>query len=128
MTNRSTPARSPAVLILWGNSLFWAVLAAACFALGSILADWFDLPRAVVWVLGGVLAVASVGISFLAARRATGSLPWLAIANVGTGALLWAVAPWMWGEFSTEGRWVVSAVANASLLIGLTQWLAWRRG
>ncbi|MEJ5222611.1 MAG: hypothetical protein WHT63_11475 [Tepidiforma sp.] len=44
----------------------------------------------------------------------------------GRGAL-WALAPFAWGGFSPEGRWLASAVANACLLIGLTQWLAWRR-
>jgi hypothetical protein len=121
------PFRSPAVLILWADSLFEALLAAACFALGSRLAGWFDLPRELFWLLGGVFAAASVVLGWLARERAIGWLPTAAVANVATGAALWVVAPFAWGSFSPEGRWLVSAVANACLLIGITQWLAWRR-
>jgi hypothetical protein len=121
------PFRSPAVLILWADSLFEALLAAACFALGSRLAAWFDLPRELFWLLGGVFAAASVVLGWLARERAIGWLPTAAVANVATGAALWVVAPFAWGSFSPEGRWLVSAVANACLLIGITQWLAWRR-
>ncbi len=127
-TNRHLlPFRSPAVLILWANSVFAAVLAAACFALGSNLAGWFGLQREVFWVVGGALALASIGLGLLARERAIGWLPRVSAGNLATGAVLWGVAPFAWGGFSAEGRWLASAVANACLLIGLAQWLAWRR-
>lgn len=121
------PFRSPAVLILWADSLFEAVLAAACFALGSQLATWFDLARELFWLLGGVFAAASVGLAWLARERAIGWLPRAALANVATGVALWVVALLAWGGFHPEGRWLISAVANACLLLGFAQRLAWRR-
>lgn len=121
------PFRSPAVLILWADALFEAVLAAACFALASNLAGWFGLPRETFWVLGGAFALASAGLGWMAWQRAIGWLPGVATANAATGAALWGLAPFAWGGFSAEGRWLASAVANACLLIGVTQWLAWRR-
>lgn len=121
------PFRSPAVLILWADSLFEGVLAAACFALGSRLATWFDLARELFWLLGGLLAAAAVGLAWLARERAIGWLPRAALANVATGVALWVIALVAWGGFSPEARWLISAVANASLLLGIAQWLAWRR-
>lgn len=127
MGNRFSVWRSPAVLLLWADGTFAAVLAAACFALGTELAGWFDVPRAAAWIAGGVLAAASVTLGACAARRALGVLPLLGVVHAVAGGLLWTAAPIAWSGFTAEGRWIASALANANLLIALTAWLAWRR-
>ncbi len=127
MSNRFSVWRSPAVLLLWADGTFAALLAAACLALGTELADWFDVPRAAAWTVGAVLAGASLVLGTVAARRAVSVLPALAAVHAALGALLWGAAPATWDRFTAEGRWIASALANANLLIALTAWLAWRR-
>jgi energy-converting hydrogenase Eha subunit A len=121
------PFRSPAVLVLWANAIFAAVLAAACLGLGGNLSGWFEAPRWAAWAAGGVFATAAVGLTVLAWQRRIGWLPWFAAVNAALGGLLWAMAPLAWGGFSPEGRWLASAAANACLLLAAAQWLAWRR-
>jgi hypothetical protein len=100
------------------------------FAVGTALvlargefARWWGIPEAVAVALGVVFLIAGAAIAAIGLRSRPAAVAVLAIANI-----IGAVAGWLlfigaYPHLSPEGRWLIAAIADTALALGVVEWL-----
>ncbi len=115
--------------ILAADALVEFLVALGLCGLAGRSHEWFGVDRAVTLVASGVFLVAGFAIGFLAwfSRTRPAMVRQLAVANIAGGVVGWAALVLMWGRFEPEGRWLLSAGADAFILLGVLELFALRR-
>lgn len=120
-------SQTPLALILWVDVALELVIAALCFLLASQAAGWFGIETGSLYVVGVVFLVAAIAIVPLARNPQPGGVTPLAWANVIGGSAAWLVLVIAWGRFEPEGRWVLAAIADGFIAIGVAELFALRK-
>ena len=113
--------------VLLADAAFEFVVAVLLFAATNRVANWLDLERSVVLTVAVVFLVAGVALLALAWRPERQHVWSLAVVNVAFGLAGWLWLVIDWDRFSTDGRYVLGAVCDAAILIGLAEWFAVRQ-
>lgn len=126
---RLRPTRSALHTALWVDVAFELMAGVALLVLASTLDTWLNVPASVVRIAGVVFVAAAVAIAIIALQP---ELPLnlvsgLAKLNLLGGVGIWLVLGVFWGDLTSEGRWLSSAIADSFIAIGVLEWLAVRR-
>lgn len=113
--------------VLWADVALELAVAGLCFALAGSAAAWFGVESMVFYVVGVVFAAAAVAIVPLARKPSTDLAVPLAWANIAGGCAAWLLLALAWGTFAAEGRWILAAVADSFIAIGVLELVAVRR-
>jgi hypothetical protein len=114
--------------ILWADVVLEVVVAVAAFALAHIADRWLAIDSFWLHVAGAAFLAAAAAIVPIARTPRSNVVQIVAAANVLGGLLGWLLLAVVWSRFEPEGRWVMAAVFDAFILIGIAEWLAVRRG
>lgn len=118
---------SPLRVILAADALFALAVAVALFAATETVANWLSTGQGVVTVLAVIFAVAAVAVGVLVVLPYDVFVRALGLANVAGGSACWILAAAFWADLAVEGRWVVIAVADMALALGIAQLLVLAR-
>ncbi|HEX6030837.1 MAG TPA: hypothetical protein VFY90_05345 [Tepidiformaceae bacterium] len=121
----TSPVRSALLL----DAAFELVGAAMMVVAGGTFADLLNVNRIVLWIAAGVFLAAGIGIAAAVnADFESRELVWsLAVANIAGGVVLWVLLGVAWGHFEAGGRWLLGAVADMFILVGVLEIVALRR-
>lgn len=124
---KSLRPKSALGTVLWADVALELIVAVLCFALAGSAAGWFAVDRVVFYVAGAVFAAAAVAIVPLALKPGANLAAPLGWANIAGGCAAWVVLALAWGTFAAEGRWVLAAVADSFIAVGVLELVAVRR-
>ena len=116
--------------VVWADAALELVIAVVLTGVAWRVHAWLDVGRPVALIAAVVFAIAAVAVAWLAWSPKTKPelVRYPAFGNIAGGAAVWAVALSHWDSFQPEGRWLVSAAADAFILIGVLELLAlWRQ-
>ncbi len=119
--------RQPLSVILWADAGIEFLVAILCFALAGPASNWLGLEQGTLYVAGVVFVVAGIAIIPLARKPSPVAVTGLAWANIIGGGAAWVVLVLAWGTIAAEGRWVLAAVADSFIVLGIAELLALRR-
>lgn len=125
-----TRALSPvARRLLFADAAFEVFVALALSGALGRAHWWLNVERPVTMVAAFVFLAAALVLLGAGLNRATPQsvLRPLAFANLAAGAAIWVGAIITWSRFEPEGHWLVGAVADGFLALGLLEYLALRR-
>jgi hypothetical protein len=124
---RALRNREPLTTILWADAGLEFLVALVCFALAGPASNWLGIPEAALYVAGVVFVVAGIAIIPLARKPSVVGVTALGWANIIGGAALWVVLALAWGSVAAEGRWVLAAVADSFIVVGVAELFALRK-
>ena len=113
--------------VLFADAAFEFAVAVLLFAATSRVASWLDVERPVVLTVAVVFLVAGFGLLALAWRPERQHVWSLAVVNVAFGLAGWLWLAFEWERFATDGRYVLGAVCDAAILVGIAEWFAVRQ-
>jgi hypothetical protein len=119
--------RHPLTTILWADVCLEFLVAILCFALAGPASNWLGIAQGTLYVVGVVFVVAGIALVPLARKPAPVAVIALAWANIIGGSATWLVLTLAWGSIAPEGRWVLAAIADSFIVIGVAELLALRR-
>lgn len=128
MAGRTQSRLGPVHLALLVDAAFELGVALALVFAGKRLADLLNLDSGWVWLFAAVFALAAATIAVIVVTGYSRELVWsLAAANIAGGLVLWLMFLFVRGQLDPGGRWMLAAVADSFLLVGLLEVLAlWR--
>jgi len=118
---------TPLRVILAADALFEFAVAAALFAAGGTIAGWLTISDGAALVLGAVFAAAGLAVAVVVVLPYAVFVRVLGLANVAGGSVCWILAAASWDNLAPEGRWIVIAVADMALALGIAQLLVLAR-
>lgn len=124
---KSLRPKSALGTVLWADVALELIVAVLCLALAGSAAGWFAVDRVVFYVAGAVFAAAALVIVPLALKPGANLAAPLGWANIAGGCAAWVVLALAWGTFAAEGRWVLAAVADSFIAVGVLELVAVRR-
>jgi hypothetical protein len=125
-----TPALSPvARRLLFADAAFEGFVALALSGALGRAHWWLNVERPVTIIAACVFLAAAAILLGAGLSRATPQsvLRPLAFGNLAAGAAIWVGAVITWSRFEPEGRWLIGAIADGFLALGLLEYLAIRR-
>ncbi len=126
---RFRPASSPVHTALWVDAAFDLVAGLTLLLLHSRAASWLNVDGALVVVAAIVFLATAVGVVPIVLQRepARPVVTALAALNLIGGVAIWLVVALRWGDLTTEGHWLVAAIADSFIAVAALEFLALRR-
>ena len=110
------------------DALFELAAGAALLAWSGAFSDWWGLSTAAVIAIGVIFVLAGLALlAMIATRVPAQQVRALAIANVAGGAVGWALFAFAYSGMATEGRWILAAISDCFVAIGLAELLIVQR-
>ena len=115
--------------ILWADAAVELLVAIILTGAIGRVHWWLDVDRPVTLIAAVGFALTAIAIAWLARSPKTSPelVGYLAFANISGGAALWLGAMLNWGRFEGEGTWLIAAVADAFIVLGLLEVFALRQ-
>jgi len=119
---------SPLTTALAVDALFEFVVGAALLAWHTNFGGWWEISSAAVITIGIVFIVAGAAlVAMIATRVPAQQVRSLAIANIAGGAVGWLLFAVAYGGLAPEGRWLLAAISDCFIVIGLAELLIVQR-
>lgn len=114
--------------VLWADAAVELVVAILLTGVAGRVHWWLNVERPVTLIAAAIFAAAAAAVAWLAWSPKTPSawVRYLAFANIAGGAALWLGAMLNWDRFESEGAWLIAAVADAFIVLGLLELFALR--
>lgn len=115
--------------VLWADAAVELIVAIVLTGAVGRVHWWLNVERPVTLTAAAVFLAAGVAVGWLAWSASTSPalVRYLAFANIAGGAALWLGAMLNWDRFESEGAWLIAAVADAFVVIGLLELFALRQ-
>jgi hypothetical protein len=110
--------------------LFWAVAGAVVAALSGPLSEWWNVPRAGLFVGGLSFLIVGPALLFGLNRirpTARGLVLGFGVSNLLLAPTLWAAAALGWLPLSGAGNWALAGAGDVALVLGVWQLIALQR-
>ena len=115
--------------ILWADAAVELVVAFVLTGAVGRVHWWLNVERPVTFVAAAVFIAAAIAVGWMAWSEKTSpaAVRYLAFANIAGGAALWLGTILNWDRFESEGAWLIAAVADAFVVLGLLELFALRQ-
>lgn len=115
--------------VLWADAAVELGIALMLTGMLGRVHWWLNVDQPVTLIAAGVFAVAAVAVAWMAWYPKTSPewVRYVAFANIAGGAALWLGAMLNWDRFESEGAWLIAAVADAFVVLGLLELFALRQ-
>lgn len=127
MTDRANPSLSRAVPILWADVAFEFIVCLIALALAMLNAGWLGISNNWLYGIAAAFGVASVAIVPMARQPHVPVVTLLGWANLLGGIAGWVALTLYWAHLTTPARWMLAAVMDGFVVLGLLELVAVHR-
>ena len=115
--------------VLWADAAVELVVALVLTGAVGRVHWWLNVERPVTLIAAVVFFAAAFAVAWMAwsQKTAPALVRYLAFANIAGGAALWLGAMLNWDRFESEGAWLIAAIADAFVVVGLLELFALRQ-
>jgi hypothetical protein len=109
---------------------FWTVAGAVVAALSGLLSEWWNVPRAELFVGGLSFLVIGPALLFGLNRirpASRGLVLSFGVSNLLLAPTLWVAAALGWLPLSAAGNWALAGAGDVAIVLGIWQLVALRR-